>query len=46
VEFYVTQHVWLNIWAFKMPNGLAPHFIAKYASFMKFYISRISMCTP
>ncbi len=31
VEFNVGQHVWLNIWDFKMPNGLAPIFIAKYA---------------
>jgi hypothetical protein len=30
VEFEVGQHMWLNIWDFKMPDGLAPHFIAKY----------------
>jgi hypothetical protein len=31
VEFKVGQHVWLNIQDFKLPNGLAPHYIAKYA---------------
>jgi hypothetical protein len=31
VKFEVGQHVWLNIQDFKMLNGLAPHFIAKYA---------------
>jgi hypothetical protein len=30
VEFKVGQHVWLNIWDFKMPKGLTPCFIAKY----------------
>jgi hypothetical protein len=30
VEFEVGQHVWLNIRDFKMSDGLAPHFIAKY----------------
>jgi hypothetical protein len=30
VEFEVGQHVLLNIQDFKMPNGLAPRFIAKY----------------
>jgi hypothetical protein len=33
VEFEVGQHVWLNIQDFKMRNGLAPCFIAKYARF-------------
>jgi hypothetical protein len=27
--------VWLNIWNFKMPNHLAPHFIPKYAMLYK-----------
>jgi hypothetical protein len=31
VEFEVGQHVWLNIRDFKMPDGLTPCFIAKYA---------------
>ncbi len=30
VEFEVGQHEWLNIWHFKMPDGLTPHFITKY----------------
>jgi Zn finger protein HypA/HybF involved in hydrogenase expression len=30
VEFEVGQHVWLNIYDFKMPDGHTPHFIAKY----------------
>jgi hypothetical protein len=31
VEFEMGQHMWLNLQDFKMPNGLVPHFIAKYA---------------
>jgi hypothetical protein len=31
VKFEVGQHEWLNIQDFKMFDGLAPHFIAKYA---------------
>jgi hypothetical protein len=31
IEFEVGQPVWLNIQDFKMHDGLAPHFIAKYA---------------
>jgi hypothetical protein len=30
VKFEVGQHMWLNIQDFKMPDGLAPHFIVKY----------------
>lgn len=30
VGFEVGQHIWLNIWDFKMPDRLAPFFIAKY----------------
>jgi len=30
MKFEVGQHVWLNIRDFKMPNGLASHFISKY----------------
>ncbi len=30
VEFEVGQHVWLNIWDFKMLDRLAPCFITKY----------------
>jgi hypothetical protein len=30
-NFEVGEHVWLNIWDFKMPNGLALCFIVKYA---------------
>jgi hypothetical protein len=33
VEFEVEQHVWLNIWDFKMSNKLAPSFITKYMGF-------------
>jgi len=29
VEFEVGQHVWLNIWDFKMHDGLTPCLIAK-----------------
>lgn len=36
VEFEVGQHVWLNIWDFKMPDGLAPCFIVKYARSYEF----------
>jgi hypothetical protein len=33
VEFEVGQHIWLNIWDFKMLDGLTPCFNAKYAGF-------------
>jgi hypothetical protein len=32
MEFEVEQHMWLNIWDLKMPNGLAPQFTAKYVA--------------
>jgi hypothetical protein len=32
MEFEVEQHMWLNIWNFKMLDGLAPQFTAKYAT--------------
>ncbi len=31
MEFEVGQHMWLNVWDFKMFDGLAPHFIVMYA---------------
>jgi hypothetical protein len=31
VKFKFRQHMWLNIRDFKMPHGLTPHFITKYA---------------
>jgi hypothetical protein len=46
VEFEVGQHVWLNIRDFKMPNGLAPCFIAKYARFYEtFHKPHLDMYT-
>jgi hypothetical protein len=33
VEFEVGQHVWLNIWDFKMLDGMAAHFTTTYVEF-------------
>jgi thymidylate synthase len=37
MEFEVGEHVWLNIRDFKMFNGLAQCFIAKYARSYDFF---------